>query len=247
MIIEYHRPDSLEKAFALLARVSPKTIPMGGGTNISKQKGEPIAVVDLQALGLDQIHHEGNIIRAGATSKLQKINEDSSAFDNLCRAISRDFSLNVRNQATLGGVIATADGRSVFLTSLLALDAHLVIGRERKEVNLAEWLPLRDQAVNKELILEVVIPQPGGLKWDCVARSPGDRPVVILSITFWPSGRVRAAVGGWGKTPLMLFDGPKQKGIEQVLSSSLSGAEDAFASEEYRREMIRVLAGRCLE
>ncbi len=36
MIIEYLRPDTLEEAIDLLNRQNPKSIPLGGGTNLAQ-------------------------------------------------------------------------------------------------------------------------------------------------------------------------------------------------------------------
>ena len=51
MILEYHRPQTLEAALALLSRQSPLTVPMGGGSALNRPDPTPVAVVDLQALG----------------------------------------------------------------------------------------------------------------------------------------------------------------------------------------------------
>ena len=55
MIIDYSRPKSIKEAVDLLARKDPKSIPLAGGSVISKYKGDPVAVIDLQDLGLDKI------------------------------------------------------------------------------------------------------------------------------------------------------------------------------------------------
>jgi CO/xanthine dehydrogenase FAD-binding subunit len=55
MILEYHRPQALDQALALLSRETPRTIPLGGGTVISQMAGPGVAVVDLQSLGLNTL------------------------------------------------------------------------------------------------------------------------------------------------------------------------------------------------
>jgi CO/xanthine dehydrogenase FAD-binding subunit len=50
MIVEYHRPPTLDLALQLLSRQSPVTVPMGGGTILNQPSPVPIAVVDLQEL-----------------------------------------------------------------------------------------------------------------------------------------------------------------------------------------------------
>ena len=66
MIIEYHRPETLESALALLARSTPETVPLGGGSAINRPSPAELAVVDLQALGLDSLQVRGNSLELGA-------------------------------------------------------------------------------------------------------------------------------------------------------------------------------------
>jgi CO/xanthine dehydrogenase FAD-binding subunit len=47
MIVEYHRPESLEDAWRCW-RERSADVPMGGGTVLSRQQKEDVAVVDLQ-------------------------------------------------------------------------------------------------------------------------------------------------------------------------------------------------------
>ena len=75
MIIEYHRPENLEQAKRLLNRKSPITVPMGGGTVISRYNEKPVAVVDLQALGLNKITFDSDRCHMGSMVRLQDIVE----------------------------------------------------------------------------------------------------------------------------------------------------------------------------
>jgi CO/xanthine dehydrogenase FAD-binding subunit len=77
MIIEYHRPETMEQAKKLLSRSKPLTIPLGGGTLVSHPSQDPVAVVDLQALGLDKINNDESIIKIGAMVRLQSLVESS--------------------------------------------------------------------------------------------------------------------------------------------------------------------------
>jgi CO/xanthine dehydrogenase FAD-binding subunit len=48
MIVEYHRPESIDAALSLLNRNDPITVPLGGGTVLSRRITSDCAVVDLQ-------------------------------------------------------------------------------------------------------------------------------------------------------------------------------------------------------
>ena len=75
MILEYHRPAKIDEVLALLARADPLTIPVGGGTTLERFSTRPVAVVDLQALGLDKYQRQGNMLQIGATLTLQRLAE----------------------------------------------------------------------------------------------------------------------------------------------------------------------------
>ena len=67
--IAYHRPASIEDALDLLGsagdRAAPRTI-LAGGTVVNATTGQEREVVDLQALGLDEIRLEGQSVSIGA-------------------------------------------------------------------------------------------------------------------------------------------------------------------------------------
>ncbi len=73
MIVEYHRPETLQSALVLLSRKYPRTVPLGGGTHLSHYQGDPIAVVDLSKLDLGKIERAGDRLRIGSTATLQSL------------------------------------------------------------------------------------------------------------------------------------------------------------------------------
>ena len=73
MIIEYQRPQTLIEALILLGREEPISYPLGGGTVLNRGIPENIAVIDLQALGLNTISKKGTTVNIGATTSLQEV------------------------------------------------------------------------------------------------------------------------------------------------------------------------------
>ena len=59
MILEYHRPAKIEDVMSLLARTDLPTIPLGGGTALERFSTRPVAVVDLQSVGLNTVQRQG--------------------------------------------------------------------------------------------------------------------------------------------------------------------------------------------
>src|SRR5512143_1856189 len=111
MITAYHRPDSIEAALALISRDTPRTVPLGGGTLLSRGSPDPLEVVDLQALGLAYVRISGNDAEIGATTTLQHLLEAPECPGALKTAIRLEAPLNIRNAATVAGALATCDGR----------------------------------------------------------------------------------------------------------------------------------------
>ena len=247
MILEYHRPESLEEALALLQRDHPHTVPLGGGTSLSQKHKEGVAVVDLQALGLDFLRVDGAVLDVGAMVRLRALAADPNIPESLAKAIVTEYSSNLREMTTLGGAIAANDGRSAVLTALLALDVKLHWLPGGQDVILGNYLPLRKNWTGGRVIHSVQIPFHAKLAIEAVARTPGDRPILIAALAIWPSGRTRVAVGGFGAAPILVLDGPDAVGADLAASNACINASDAWASAEYRSQVVVELVQRLRE
>lgn len=242
MITEYHRPQTIEEAIALLA--NPDTYPLGGGTILNRSSEKTIAVVDLQSLGLNKIHKVGNHLEIGATVTLQQLLENSHTPEALKQTIRQEAALNIRNMATVAGALVSASGRSAFATMMLALDAKLSFhSNNPSAISLGEFLPLRP----KGLITKITIPLNVKSAYEQVARTPADLPIACAAVVQWNSGRTRLALGGFGHSPLLAMDGTEPDGIEAAAKNAFHEAADVWASAEYRSEIAGILAKRCLE
>ncbi len=243
MITAYHRPQTLEEALMLLNRSAPRTLPLGGGTLLSHGQTDPVEVVDLQALGLDQIMEQGKNLEIGATVTLQKLLEDDHCPAALKSGLKLEAPLNIRNAATVAGSIATCDGRSTLNTVLLALDAKLTIVDRKSEIaNLGDYLPLRPGG----LITGITIPLQTMLAFEYVARTPADKPIVCVALAKWSSGRMRLAVGGNGPAPRLAMDGAGAEGLETAARNAFHDASDEWGSAEYRMDVAATLSRRCV-
>jgi len=255
MIVEYHRPKSLDEALQLLSRAQPVTHPLGGGTVLNRPGGEPIAVVDLQGLSLNAIIPQGNTLSIGAAVPLQVLVEANAVPDAVRKAARLEASLNLRNVGTVAGTLVSAGGRSPLTTLLLAMDAKLVWLPDGEEISLGDWLPLRGERKPGLLITEVRIPLQVRAVFESVGRTPADWPIVCAGMARWSSNRTRLALGGYGQSPLMVVDGNDGEGLEvaardaarDAAQDAYSQAGDEWASAEYRQEVAGILAMRCLE
>ncbi len=247
MIAAYHRPHSLAEALTLITRPSPVTLPLGGGTLLSQGVSEAVEVVDLQDLGLNQIKRLGSTFDIGATTSLQRLVEEPGLPGALRSAVKLEAPLNLRNSATVAGTIVASDGRSTFISALLAIDARLTLLRpEAETLGLGDLLPVRNRILQRTLITSVQIPSNAELAFDYVARTEADKPIVCVALARWPSGRMRLALGGYGASPRLAMDGSEPEGVEPAARNAFHEAADPWGSAEYRMDVAATLARRCL-
>jgi CO/xanthine dehydrogenase FAD-binding subunit len=247
MISEYYRPDTVADALALLTDTQKNCRPLGGGTKLSRQHRGEFAVVDLQNTGLDQIEKQGQRLLAGGAVRMQALYEHEDVHPEIKRAIGIDVTANLRNMATLGGWLVSSTGRSVLSTALLALDATLTWEPDSERVRMGNWFPMREVEPPGVLMTNVEWWLRPYLVFEYVARSPKDRPILIVAAAQWGSGRTRIALGGYGKSPIVAMDGPDDTGIDVASRDAYSDAEDQWATALYRREVAPKLALRCLD
>jgi CO/xanthine dehydrogenase FAD-binding subunit len=251
-ISEYHRPQTLEEALALLGRTETETIPLGGGTFLNSPAypavhapTNDIAVVDLQALGLNTFEQNGKLIEIGAMVTLQAMLDFPGLAEDIYNAVRHETTFNLRQVATVAGTLVAADGRSPFATMMLALDARLKILPDEEAIRLGDLLPFRFERLHRRLITKIAIPATARLAYEYVARTPADQPLVCAALARWPSGRTRLSLGGYGPEPVLAIDGPEPGGVEVAARAAYSQAGDEWASAEYRAEMAVVLTNRC--
>ncbi len=245
MIGEYFRPKTVEEALLLLTEKGKIRKPLGGGTSLSRQVSRHFDVVDLQNVGLDRIEESGQNLVAGSTLRFDLLLAHPGVHPEIKRAIRIDASENNRNMATLGGWMVNSDGRSLTTTALLAMDANLTWEPEAVQIRLGDWLPLRSQNQPGVLMTEVAWTTGARLVFEYVARSPKDRPTMIVAMAQWGSGRTRVALGGFGDAPIIAVDGIGADGVDIASRYACLEAGDQWASAEYRREVAAKLALRC--
>lgn len=261
MITAYHRPKTLDEALTLLTQ--PNTLPLGGGTLLSHVRAEgsyavmsrsrsaddSIEVVDLQLLGLDTITKSGNNLELGSTLTLQSLLESEYCPDALKSALKLEAPLNIRNSATVAGTLVACDGRSTFVSMLLAMDAKLTVRSKQKAeetINIGDFLPLREQ-VRRKLITKIILPNNIKLAFEYVSKTPSDKPLICAALAQWNSGRTRLALGGYGRSPMLAMDGTEAEGLQEAARNAFHEATDEYASAEYRMDVASTLVKRCLD
>ena len=243
MIIEYHRPETEAEAIALLSHTDPKTVPLGGGTVLSRTE-EQVAVVDLQALGWNAIRESGTFVIAGSGVTLEALRSYFGADSALGRAIAIEAGKNIRDMATLGGTLGNNDGRSPLLTALLALGVELMVkpGEEGYEVD--QWLEARKSFRSSKVIASVFFSRSTSLEFESIGRSPLDLPMLCCAVARNGQHQVRIAIGGFGESPCLAFSGTDQEDYLPGVEEALQNSGDQWASAEYRLQTGRILVRR---
>jgi len=249
--MEYLRPKTIDEAIGLLSR----GIPLAGGTQLASQRHALDVVIDLQALGLDWLSEQDGVLKVGAMTRLQQLLTSEISLPAALREACRyEAAWNIRNQATLGGVLMGADGRSALLTVLAALDPEVKLAPGDERMRIDEFLERRQSAIPPFILLEVSFDLPGCVAYDYVARAPMDRPLVCAAATrIKRSGDdvLRIALGGYGERPYswqLDWEEPKPDSMLSAASKSANGiyqsAGDDFASAAYRSEIAGILTRR---
>jgi CO/xanthine dehydrogenase FAD-binding subunit len=240
ILAEYHKPRSVAEAVRLLQRTDVKLRPLAGGSQLvgaleTRALPGVDGVVDLAGLALNQIKATGDLLHIGAMATLSDVSNHPVAGEVaggiLRRTAAYEGPVNLRNAASVGGVVAAAESDSEFYAALLALDASVIISDDEHETVTA----LADFTIpsSHHLIVAVTLPvralSSGHAR---IARTPSDR-CIVAAVAVIGSGAERVALCGVGDRPL-LAGGP------------LTPPDNWKGSAEYRLAMTTVVQARAL-
>ena len=261
-LAEYHRPVDLATVRRLLLRRPPVALLAGGSALVPFLSSD--TVVDLGELPLDFVDWQSDGLHLGARLTLAALTPASAAGawagGLLARAARAEGAINLRNVATIGGLVAVASGTSALFLSLLAVDAQAIVVAVDGPPQQAALRMLADAPagyLNGHLLLEVVLPKHlaqarHGLA--TVARTPRDEAIVAAVAVVEPDQAVATVVlGGVTAQPLVLsgldeFTQDPDR-LPAALVDLLAGqtlVADFRGSADCRRRMAGVLARRAL-
>jgi carbon-monoxide dehydrogenase medium subunit len=254
-------PKSLEEALALKAEHGEEATVVAGGTFLAiLLNARLIAPATYLALGdvpgLASVEANGELsLGAMATHRAVEL---SPVVRERWPALARTFALvaspRVRNQATVGGVLADADYASDPPAMLTALAARAVAARAggRREIPLDELITgyYETSLEPDELIVEVRIPpQERAVYRKFRSRSHEDRPCVGVAAAE-RDGELRVVVGAVAGRPQWfpeLCVGGDAAEIGRRYAEAIDPISDARGSAEYRRRVVAVEVRRALE
>lgn len=254
-------PTSLEEALALKAEHGDEAAVVAGGTFLAIllnarliAPARYLALRDVANLAYIEANGE---LRLGAMTTHRAV-EISPVVHEGWPGLARTFALvaspRVRNQATVGGVLADADYASDPPAVLTALGARAVAARKagRREIPLEELVTGYYETCLEpdELIVEVRVPQEGRAVYrKFCSRSHEDRPCVGVAAAE-RGGALRVVVGAVAARPQWfpeLCVGDDAAEIGHRYAEAIDPISDARGSAEYRRRVIAVEVRRALE
>ena len=268
--IEWLAPTSLDEALALRAERGDEATVLAGGTFLTilmnQRLFSPSCLLSLRDVpGLDRIHTGGDL-RLGAMTRHRAVELSPAVRDGwpaLAEAFSLVASPRVRNQATVGGVLADADYASDPPAILCALGARAVarsVSGER-EIPVGELITgyYETSLRPEELIVEVRVPRMTGraVYRKFRTRSHEDRPCVSVAAALGDDG-LRVVVGVVSGRPQELpaicalasggrFDRQLALEIGRRYAEAIEPLSDVRGSAAYRKRVIAVEVRRALE
>jgi aerobic carbon-monoxide dehydrogenase medium subunit len=265
---EYVRAESVDDAIRLLSDSEDAKILAGGHSLLPLMRlrlARPSLLVDIGRIrDLAYIREDGDHMAIGALTRHHDVT-NSEALRELCPIVSYAAGQigdpQVRHVGTIGGSCAHADPASDMPSVLRALDAELVVrasGGTTRTVAAGDFFKglFEPDLAPNEVLTEIRVPKTAGRGWSYLKfhRRAQDWAVVGVAALAGDGVGPAVALTNMGDRPL------RASGVEEALASGADPASaaqraaegtsppsDTFASDEYRKELSKVLVRRALE
>jgi carbon-monoxide dehydrogenase medium subunit len=273
---DYHRPESVDEALAVLAEVGSDGKVLAGGQSLvpvlNMRLAAPAHLVDINRLAaLAYVSAEPGGVRVGALARHAAVERDLAAFAAvplLRQATECVAHPVIRNRGTTVGSLAHADPAAELPGVLALLEGTVLLAAAsgRRTVPAAEFFvgPLESAVRPDELAVEAWFPAPppgSGTAWLEVSRRHGDYALcgVGALVTLDADRRVAAAKAvciAVGPTPVTVDltgavggqppDAADWSQAAGQASAAVEPEDDIHATAAYRRHLVGVLVGRAL-
>ena len=257
---DYVRPDSLDKAVALLSEDGEAKLIAGGQTIIPTMKSRlaaPTKMIDISKIeSLHGITVVNTTVTIGAGTKHYEVETSKQvarAIPGLAHLAHVIGDPAVRHKGTLGGSIANNDPASDYPAACLALGAIIVT--DKREIPAEQFFTgLFETALDEgEIITKVVFPVPQASGYEKF-RHPASRFAMCGVFVAKTAGGVKVAVTGCGANGVF-----RAKAIEEALTRDFSPNaagtvkidpgtlnSDMHGDAEYRAALIIAMAKRAV-
>lgn len=272
---DYLRPKSLKEALQQKKSIAGAKF-ISGGTDllvqIKNRELQPPTLISLRSIPeLATIEINGGA-RIGALATISDIiqhNELGLNYPVLVEAARRLGSVQIRNVATVGGNLCNCSPSADIALPLLVLEAkvRLRTAKAKREIQISEFLkgPGESCLSSDEILTDILLDPPhqkakatflkkGRVKMDLAIASLA----VLLEMEGGKCRKARIAAGSVAPVPLRLYKvedllegATLSKDLvskaQQLASKIVSPITDIRATEEYRRQIVRVYVKRGLE
>jgi carbon-monoxide dehydrogenase medium subunit len=264
---EYQRVEFVDHAIQLLGDDPHAKVLAGGHSLLPLMRlrlARPSMLVDISRISdLSYVREDGDHIAIGALTTHHDV-ANSEALQELCPIVPYAADgigdPQVRHVGTIGGSAAHADPASDMPAVLVALGAELVV---RGPEGATRNVPASDffrglfepDLASNEVLTEIRVPKTVGRGWSYLKfhRRAQDWALVGVAAVSG-NGGTSVALTNMGVRPIRAY------GVEEALAGGADAAtaaeraaegtsppSDAFASAEYRGELVKVLVRRALE
>jgi aerobic carbon-monoxide dehydrogenase medium subunit len=269
----YEMAESVEEAIALLGSKEDAKLLAGGHSLLPLMKtrlARPATLVDIgRVKGLAGVSDGGDHLVVGALTRHHDL-ATSALARGACPILSDTASQigdpQVRHMGTIGGSVAHGDPASDLPTTLLALDATIVVqgkGGERS-IAAADFFTgfLETALTEDEIITQIRVPKTNGAGWAYLkftTRALDWATVGVAAVVTKNGsgiGSARIALTNMGSTPIRAsaaeaaMVGASGDGIASAAEKAAeetSPSSDTFASADFRTHLAQVLTKRAVE
>jgi 2-furoyl-CoA dehydrogenase FAD binding subunit len=254
---DYVRPDSAEKAVALLAEHGEAASVLAGGQSLmamlNLRVAEPAVLIDIARLAeLDYVRITDNKVEVGAAvtqNRLKDWPELRGALPLLAAALPFVGHFQTRNRGTVCGSVAHADPSSEIPLVLAALGGEVVLRSQRgtRAIGASDFQRgmLSTAREPDELIVAVRFPiqSTRRVAFREVARRHGDFAIIAVAAFVDDHDTLQIGIGGVADRPAVrrvTVDGDAAvAGTFESLAWELKGYDDVHASARLRRDLLR--------
>ena len=273
---DYHAPDTVAEAIALLAELGDEAKLLAGGQSLIPamrfRLALPTHLIDLRKIdGLDYLREEGGHLAIGAMTRESALDESELVqgryplLADTARVVADPL---VRNLATVGGNIAHCDPANDHPATMLAYDAVIVAQGPNGTRTIAiddSFTELFENSLEEhDLLTEIRVPVPqageGGayVKFE---RKVGDYAIGAVAARLTLDGdriaSIRLGLTNVSPVPMRAKNAEAELVGKTVDDAVLEAAGQAAAAEcdpsadlrgpvDYKRDVIRSLVGRAV-
>ncbi len=273
---EYFTPETLDEAVSLLNEHGSEAVVLAGGQSLiplmKLQLAAPEYVVDINRIpGLADISEENDFLRIGSLTREADLDRSEivrAKYPILQDTTSVIADPLVRNMATVGGNLAHGDPANDHPATMLALGAQVVaVGAAgQRLISVSDFFegPLTTTLNHGEILTEIRIPTPpqgSGGAYLKLERKVGDYAIAGVAAVITAADGVcqQAGIGLTNAGPIPIKAGTAEaflvgkrlddetiREAARLASQEAQPSADLRGSEEYKRDMVRVIAGRAL-